>query len=506
MSEAIPVQASTDGGGYGLRSRIGLLTGPIVFLVMLASPPPVGMTPEAWRTAAVAILMAVWWITEAVPIPATALVPLALLPVLGVVRVNAAAAPYANPVIFLFMGGFMIAQAMQRWGLHRRIALRIIRLVGSKPRSLVGGFMLAAAFLSMWISNTATAVMMLPIAVSVTEMSLGRGHEAVPPREAQHFATALMLGIAYAASIGGTATLIGTPPNAMMAGFMQEAFGVEVGFARWLLVGIPMVLVMLPVAWWVLTRVAFPVGSYEATGSRALIRDEVARLGPMSRGEALTGTVFVLTALAWIVRPALNRVVPGLSDAGIAVGGGLLLFVLPVSLREGRFALDWPSAARLPWGVLVLFGGGLSLASAISDTGLAQWIGDSMGVMGGLPILLVMLVITLVVIFLTELTSNTATAATFLPIVASFAIGLGENPLFLVVPAVLAASCAFMLPVATPPNAIVYGSGAVTIPQMSRAGLILNLLFAAVIPLIGYGLVILVFGGRIGVLPPWAVP
>ncbi|HEV2147675.1 MAG TPA: DASS family sodium-coupled anion symporter [Longimicrobiaceae bacterium] len=467
------------------RRRIGLPLGPAALLAVLLLPPPAGMEPAAWRTAGVGILMAVWWMSEAVPIPATALLPLLLFPLLGVAGIDAAAAPYANPVIFLFLGGFMLAQAMQKWGLHRRVALEVIRAVGTRPASLVAGFMAAAALLSMWVSNTATAVMMLPIGVSVVEL-VCRREGGGDGRDEANFAAALMLGIAYACSIGGLGTLIGTPPNALLAGFMRETYGVEIGFGRWMLLGVPLVLVGLPLTWALLVRWAHPFRIPEVPGGAEMIRRELRALGPPSRGEAAVAAVFFLAAASWIFRPLLERVLPGLSDAGIAVAAALLLFALPVHPGRGEFALDWEWARRIPWEVLLLFGGGLSLAGAIARTGLAGWIGAALSALDALPTVTVVAVVATVVIFLTELTSNTATAAAFLPVVASLAGGIGEDPLLFAVPAALAASCAFMMPVATPPNAIVYGSGAVTVPQMARAGFLLNLAFVVLVTLWGW--------------------
>jgi solute carrier family 13 (sodium-dependent dicarboxylate transporter), member 2/3/5 len=478
---------------YGARQRIGLLLGPLILTAVLLVPPPAGMSPEGWRTAGVGLLMATWWISEAIPIPATALLPLALFPALGVGTIDAAATPYANPIIFLFLGGFMLAQAMQRWELHRRIALLVIRAVGTSPMRLVGGFMVAAAFLSMWVSNTATAVMMLPIGLSVVHLVVDDPETGLPQPGGSDFAVSLMLGIAYACSIGGLGTLIGTPPNALLAGFMAETYGVEIGFGRWMLVGVPLVLVGLPLTWWLLTRWIHPVRLREIPGGREAIELQLRRMGRPSRGERLVALVFVLTATAWITRPLLEGWIPGLSDAGIAIASAVVLFLLPVSLRDGQFALNWSWAQRLPWEVLILFGGGLSLAAAITRTGLADWIGASLGGVAALPLLAVLVIVCLVMVFLTELTSNTATAAAFLPVLASLAVGIGADPLLLTVPAALAASCAFMMPVATPPNAIVYGSGFVTIPQMARAGLGLNLIFIVLLSVTGYLLVLRVF-------------
>jgi len=464
--------------GPSRRARIGLIAGPVLFAAALLAPPPAGLTPAGWRAAAVGLFMAAWWVTEAIPIAATALLPLVLFPLLGILPLDATAAPYANPVIFLFLGGFLIAAGLQRCGLHRRLALAIIRLGGATPRRLIGSFMAATAFLSMWVSNTATVAMLLPMALSILDLADEQAAQGRGPGE--HFAPALLLGLAYAASIGGLGTLIGTPPNALLAGFMAESYGVHIGFVEWMALGVPLVAVALPLAWLLLTRVLHPVSDTPLAGGADALRAQAASLGPLSRAEWTVGTITALTAAAWVLRPILARFVPGLSDAGIAVGGGLLLFVAPVATGGGR-ALTWEAAEELPWGVLVLFGGGLSLAHAIQTTRLAEWIGGAMMPLGGWPVVGVVAAVTTVIVFLTELTSNTATAAAFLPIVASLAGAIGAAPLMLAVPTALAASCAFMLPVATPPNAIVFGSRRLTIPQMARAGFLLNLMMIVLV-------------------------
>lgn len=474
------------------RQHAGLFLGPALLAVMLLLPAPPSMSLPAWRTAAAAVLMAVWWVSEALPLPATALLPLVLFPVLGILPIGRAVTPYANPVIFLFMGGFIMARALECSGLHRRIALAIIMRVGPRPVNLILGFMLATAFLSMWVSNTATVVMMLPMALSV--VFLLEQAPQVEETEIRHFSVALLLGVAYAASIGGLGTLIGTPPNALLAGFMAENYHVEIGFVQWMLVGVPLVVVALPLTWYLLVRVVFPVRLKEVQGGRSAIQAEVRAQGRLSRHELSVGLLVLAVALAWVFRPFLGRLIPGLSDAGIAMAGAVGLFLLPVDWREGRFALSWKQAAQLPWGVLILFGGGLSLAEAIQFNGLSKWIGSALSGVQVLPPLLVTVIVTAVVVFLTELTSNTATAAAFLPLVASLAVGAGADPLLLVVPATLAASCAFMMPVATPPNAIVYGSERVSIQQMVRAGLWLNFLFIILINILLFGLAVHVFG------------
>jgi len=489
---------------------VGLLCGPAAGgVVYLAIPGVVegsggGLAQPGRAVAAVATLMAVLWITEALPIAATALIPIALVPLLtgGTITVKAAAAPYADDLIFLFMGGFMLALAMQQWGLHRRIALRTILLVGTRPASLVGGFMLASAFLSLWVSNTATVVMMMPIGVSVIELvrrELRERNDPALPAEGEPFpfAICLLLGMAYAASIGGMGTLIGTPPNLLLAAYLKEEFGIEITFVRWMAVGLPLVMVFLPLTWLLLTKVVFPIRLKAIPGEAELIRGELARQGPMSRGEWAVLVVFLLTAILWMTRPLLvklslsgHRPLAGLSDAGIAIAAAVVMFALPIDPKNGVFLLAWRQARQIPWGILILFGGGLSLASAVKSTGVAEFIGHGVSGLHGLPVPLLMLVITAAIVFLTELTSNTATTATFLPILGAVAVGLDISPVLLVVPMTLAASCAFMMPVATPPNAIVFGSGELTIPQMCKAGLWLNLIAIGLIMALMYGLAV----------------
>lgn len=483
------------------RQRLGLVLGPLVFLSFWLGPKPAALPTEAWHAGAVSLWMAVWWITEALPIPATALLPIVLFPVLGVRSIGEATAPYAHPIIFLFMGGFLLAQAMQRWRLHRRLALHIIRRIGTRPARLVLGFLLAGAFLSLWVSNTATALMMLPIALSVLELLEERG--AVQPT-LRTFEAALVLSIAYGCNIGGMGTLIGTPPNALLAGFLSETYGYELSFATWLPLGLPIVTIGLLLTYLLLIFVLFPEGRRLQVEARGLIQAELAALGPVQPAERRVAWVFAVTALLWIVRPLLSQWVPGLSDAGIAIGAALVLFLLPAG--QGRRLLDWESARHLPWGILLLFGGGLSMADAITDTGLARWIGQQVGGLAGWPPLLIVLLATGTIVFLTEITSNTAVAAAFLPVLASAAVGLGQNPLLLAVPATLGASCAFMLPVATPPNAVVYSTGRITMTEMARAGFWLNLLFILLLTGLAFLLLPLTLSVEVGRLPTWAQP
>ncbi len=484
---------------YRPAQRLGLVLGGALFLLLLALPAPGGLSDEGWRTAAVALLMATWWMTEAIPIPATAILPLGLFPMLGVLDAPSASAPYANELIFLFMGGFFLAVTMEKWGLHKRIALRIMAFVGTSPDRLILGFMLATAFLSMWISNTATTAMMLPIGLAVGEMFRPAGH-----RGPYRFGIALMLGVAYAASIGGVSTLIGTPPNAVLAGAASEILGYQIGFMQWMGVGLPLSLVMLPLTWVMLTRFLYPPGELAGDASDVIERERRS-LGAPSRGEKVTAVVFALTALAWVLRsektlgdvtiPGLQTLSPLLRDSTIAMTAAAVLFMLPVDWKKGEFALDWRTAQRIPWGVLVLFGGGLSLARAMDQSGLAAWIGNAVGSLQAVPAIVITVAVAALVVFLTELTSNVATTSMAMPVMAGAALGLGLEPLSLMTTAALAASMAFMLPVATPPNAIVFGSGYITIPQMSRAGLWLNLCAIAVISALG-SLLIPLFLGR----------
>ena len=478
----------TSSGLHRRVAWIGLVAGPLgavaVYAVVPDAAEGAGLGHAGRATLGLMVWMAAWWLTEAIDVAATALLPVAVLPLLTsgtfdtpAAAVTAAASPYAHPLIGLFMGGFMVALAMERWGLHRRIALVTLRFVGTRPVNMIGGFMAVTAMMSMWVSNTATTAMMLPIAISVAGIVAG---EAADGRERRrNFALCLMLGIAYAASIGGIGTLIGTPPNLLLAAFVESSGGREITFVRWLGVGLPLVVVFLPATWLLLTRVIFPVDPEPIEGGPELVRREHAKLGPMTRGEWATLVVFTTMALAWITRPVLVARIPplaGLTDAGIAMAAALVLFVIPVDPGQRTFVMNWEWAKRLPWGILILFGGGLSLADAVSRHGVADYLGGFTGSLDALPAWLIVVAVTTGVIFLTELTSNTATTAALLPILAGVAPSLGLDPLLLLVPAAIAASCAFMMPVATPPNAIVFGSGHVTIPQMCRAGLWLNVL------------------------------
>jgi len=488
--------ATTQPAGYGLRQKSGLVIAPLLILAALIFPAPAGLTVEGWRTAGIALAMAAFWISEAIPIPATALLPIVLFPIAGVAGIKDAAAPYANPLIFLFMGGFLIALAMQKWNLHLRVALGIVRVMGSGPRAIVAGFLLATSAVSMWVSNTATALMIYPIALSVIAL-LGREEGTAD------FQTALLLAVAYGSSIGGLATLIGTPPNALLAGFMSETYGYHIGFAQWMMLGLPLTLLSLPFVYWILTRWSAKVPAHGLPGAPEIIRGELAKLGRFSRGETAVASVFAITVTLWVFQPLLAKPFPFLSDTVIAMLGGLALFLVPLDWKNGVFVMDWQATREMPWDVLILFGGGLSLAAAVEKTGLAKFLGELVARMNGADILIVVAVTMVAILALTELTSNTATAAAFLPIVAALAVGMRENPLLLAVPAALASSCAFMLPVATPPNAVVFSGGRLPLIRMVKAGLWVEILFLVLIWVAMFTLGRFVFAIQPGRLPPW---
>jgi sodium-dependent dicarboxylate transporter 2/3/5 len=488
-----------------LAARIGLLAGPLLALLVFFVLPSGdgGLSHAARACGSGATLMAVWWMTEALPLEATALLPLVLLPLTGIYPPEAAfkraAAPYADPAIFLFLGGFMIALAIERWGLHRRIALLTLLAVGTSPSRLVGGFLLATALISMWMSNTATAVMMLPIGLAVIDLLSHRlGAENQPnsagSKDVANLATSILLAIAYSASLGGFVTLVGTPPNIYFAGYMRNQ-GLPIDFWRWMLFATPLSLIYLFSAWLLITRWLFPVQIKLIPGGRELIQNEFQKLGPVSRGEWIVLIVFTCTAACWMARGALTQwawfvarvpIIQSIDDSLVAMAGAIALFLIPVDPARHVFALDWKTAVKLPWGVLLLFGGGLSLAAAMTDSGLARWIGQQVGVLASLPTYWQITLIVALIVFSGELTSNLAAVVALLPILFEVAKGLELDPLLLCVPAVIAASCGFMLPVATPPNAIVFGSGHIRLGQMVRAGLALDLVAVVLIPLFTY--------------------
>ena len=497
---------------YTRRQLTGLWLGPFLFLLIIFLPSPSGMAPEAQKMAAIALLMATWWICESIPIPATSLLPIALFPIFGIMHTKAATAPYASHLIFLFMGGFIIALAMQRWDFHRRIAMNIVRVVGFSPGRLIFGFMFATAFLSAFVSNTATTVMMLPIGLAIIAHVIAEGKkeglDAVVDFHPDKFAFGqnLMLGIAYAASIGGVATLIGTPPNTVLAGYLQKSYGYEITFSSWMMVGVPLALIMLPLCWFWLTKVINPMKLKRVPGGKELIDRELKKMGAMNTGERWTALIFSATALSWIFRKDLASLFPNpafITDATIAMTGAILLFIIPVNLKKNEFVMNWHWATKMPWGVLILFGGGLSMAQGFKVTGLASWIGSQVGLLQDAPVLVLVIAVATLIIFLTELTSNTATTAMVMPILSAVAIGLGQNPLLLLVPAAIAASCAFMLPVATPPNAIVFASGYITIPTMAKSGFGLNIIGIVITVIVTYCFVLPTFDITLNQLPDW---
>jgi len=466
-----------------------IFLGPLLFIVLLLMPRPAGVTPEGQATLAMASWMAAWWLTVAVPLAVTALLPLVLIPALGISGPTDAAAPFANPVIFLFMGGFFIAAAMRRWSLHRRIALAVLAATGTSPRRLVAGFMLACAFLSMWMSNTAATLMMMPIGVAV--LSLVYADDKNP--DMRGMGSALMLGIAYAGSIGGVATLIGTPPNAVLAAMADELLHVDISFARWMVLALPVSIVMLFACWALLCLVLFRLPARPLAGVAEVIGTEQKKLGRWHPAERVTAIVFAAAAAAWILRapkqiggftiPGLQSLWPQIGDSTIAIAAALLLFVWPVRDREGQrtTVLDWAYARSIPWDILVLFGGGLSLASAFQSTGLTAWLGGELAVLAGLPDILIIAAVAASFVFVTEITSNTATATLGLPVMAGLGASIGVEPLALMAAAAMGSSMAFMLPVATPPNAIVYGTGYIEPAEMRRAGFWLNIVGIIVI-------------------------
>jgi sodium-dependent dicarboxylate transporter 2/3/5 len=480
--------------------RIGLIAGPILAaLAYYWLPPHYSTGPGEWveftqagrATLGLMVWMATWWLTEAVDIEVTALLPIVAFPLFGIAPLAKVLPPYAADVIFLFMGGFIIGLAIERWGLDRRIAFSVLRLVGARPGAIVGGFMVVTAFLSMWVSNTATAAMMVPIALSVIDLVLrsrtgaglkesgGIPQDRIPER---NFATGLLLCVAYSASIGGIATIIGSPPNGIAVRYIEQTFNKQVSFFDWLLIGGPFTLIFLPIAWLMVTRVLFRADIGEIEGGRKHFHEEYRKLGPLSRGEKTVLAVFGLVAFLWIFSPLLKPLVvagikplAGLSDAVIAMLGAMALFLIPVDRTKGIRAMDWATAVKLPWGVLMLFGGGLTLATAVEANGVSEFIGNASRGMSGLHPLFLLLAITAMTVFLSELTSNTAQVATMVPVLAAMSPVLGMNPYVLIIACTLGASSAYMMPVGTPPNAIVFGTGLVRMPQMMKAGVWLNL-------------------------------
>jgi len=472
--------------GFSIRQKVGLLLGPLVFVLILILPTAESLSVEAQHVIAVTVLMAIFWMTEAIPIAATALIPIALFPLLGVMPTSKVTSAYGNHLIYLFLGGFLIAVAIEKWHLHKRIALQTVLLIGVTPQRIILGFMVATAFLSCWISNTATAMLMVTIAMAVLNQ-LAVANKLIDESgdiKQTNFGLALMLGIAYAASIGGVATLIGTPPNAILAGVVEKELGYTIGFAEWMMFGAPLSLIMLAITWFYLTRWIYTNDVAALPGGKQAIQSALKELGNMSSAEKRVLAVFLFVVAAWLFRGLLDfEFLKEVTDSSVAIFGALLLFVIPANLKKGEFLLDWKTAVRIPWDIILLFGGGFALAAGFSSTGLTTWLGGELTVLHGADTLLIVLAVVLMVVLLTEVTSNTATASLLLPVMAGFAMAADVAVLTMMVGVALAASFAFMLPVATPPNAIVFSSRQVTIPQMAKAGLLLNIIGAGVITL-----------------------
>lgn len=466
------------------RKTVALLMGPLSFMLCYFFAPPKGMPENAYLMLGITIWIAIWWVSEAVPIAVTSLLPIVLFPISGILEVGATTSAYGDKYVFLYLGGFLVAIAIEKWNLHKRIALHIISLIGTNIYRIILGFMVATAFLSMWISNTATAVMMLPMGMSI--VSVLKDNPTTDENENSIFGKTLMLSIAYAASIGGIATLIGTPPNLVFAGFVQKTYGIEISFGQWIQFGLPISIILLVIAWYYLTRVAYQFKQIEFPGGKEEINRLLAQIGSMKNEEKAVLFVFILTAFCWITRSfLLQKLIPGIDDTAIAIGAAILLFIIP-SNKKGNSLLVWEDAIKIPWGIILLFGGGMALATGFQTTGLAVWLGNQMGLLEGISLFALVFLIVAAVNFLTEVTSNLATTAMLMPILGPIALNLEVNPFLLMVATTVAASCAFMLPVATPPNAVVFGSGYLKISDMIKSGFWLNIISILLLTLMVY--------------------
>ena len=480
---------------YTKVQLIGLLLGPLLFVLTLLFLQTDGLDQNGIFVVAAALWIATWWVTEAIPIPATSLLPLVLFPMGGIMTNQDTASFYGDDIVFLFLGGFLLAVAMEKWNLHTRIALSIIKAIGTTTATILLGFMISTALLSMFVSNTAAVMIMIPIGLAIIKEAHSLSTPSVQD-DVKIFEKSLVLAIGYAGTIGGLGTLIGTPPLIILAGQMKQIFDVEMNFAQWMLVGVPVVIVMLGLAWAYMNFFQFKHGMKQLPGGRKIIVDELDKLGKITKEEKWVLAVFILAAALWILRGfffdqfAFTEL---LGDGSIAMLAAVLLFIIPSKKQNGR-VLDWGVAKDLPWGVLLLFGGGLALAGAIVETGVDQWIGEMLSGVGGMPLLLMIAIVALLILFLTEFTSNTATATMILPVLAGLSIALDVHPLALMIPAAMAANCAFMLPVGTPPNAIVFGTGKVSIGEMMKAGFGLNVIAALIIIFVVYLWVPVVYG------------
>ncbi len=464
--------------------NFGLILGPLMFFIILLFFHPSGLNDQSNAVLAATVWIAIWWIFEALPIAVTALLPIVLFPIAGGMDLAQTTACYGHKLIFLIMGGFIIAIAIEKWNLHKRIALKIIYFIGTDVRKIILGFMVATAFLSMWISNTATAVMMLPIGVVIIKQL--KDNPNTDENENNIFGKALMLAIAYSASIGGIATLIGTPPNLVMAGIVSQVYGYEISFLEWIVFGLPVSMLLLAICWVYLTRYAFTFKQDKFPGGREEILKLKNELGVISYEQKIVGLVFISVGFCWITRSfLLEKIFPALDDAIIAIIFAMILFIINAKSKNDKI-LEWKEAVKMPWGILLLFGGGMSLAKAFDVSGLAIWIGNQITAFGNFDLFLFLILLVTAINFLTEVTSNVATTAMLLPVIAPIALELDIHPFIMMTAAAVAASCAFMLPVATPPNAIVFGSGYLRIPDMVKKGFLLNIISILIIVLMVY--------------------
>ncbi len=467
------------------KKAVGLILGPLLFAIIILFYHPQGLNDQANAVLACTLWIAIWWILECIPIAITSMLPIILFPLTGALSMAETTISFGHRYIFLYIGGFILAIAIEKWNLHKRIALNIINIIGTNVKSIILGFMVATAFMSMWITNTATAVMMLPVGMAIITQL--RDNPDTIENENLIFGKSLMLAIAYSASIGGIATLIGTPPNLVLAGIVQEQYGIEITFSKWIMVGFPLSTILLFICWRYLTQYAFTFKQKAFPGGKAEIRKQLVQLGKITYEEKVTLIVFLSTAFAWISRSFfINKFFPAVDDTIIAMIAGVVLFIIPAGKEKKRALIKWKEAIKLPWGILLLFGGGLALAEGFKTSGLAEWIGGQMTLLEGASLIILLLILATLVNFLTEITSNLATTAMLLPVLAPLSMAIDIHPFILMVAATIAASCAFMLPVATPPNAVVFGSGYLKIIDMVKAGFWMNILSILILSLIVY--------------------
>ncbi len=500
------------------RRILGFSLGIGAMLYFLLSSPPEGLSTNAWYTIGVTCMMGAWWMLEAIPISATAFLPLVMFPLLGIQTATEVAPAYAGDLIFLFMGGFVIAIAMEMWNLHRRVSLNILKIAGANPGMLVLGFMIATGFLSAWMSNTACATMMMPIGMAIISLlNNGKDPKDSTDDTSRKFGICIMLGIAFSASIGGLMTPIGTPPNAVLVGQMSKIAGIDVGFGQFMLIGVPIAVILMAITWLLLIKVFFPVKGVNLEQAVSVVDEELEKLGPLSRGEAMVMFIFVVTAATWMLRGQITEMIGTINVAGtemkagrvirdstIAMTAATIMFVTPVNLKEGKFLVDSTVFKKIPWDVLVLVGGGLALGAALNSSGVSQYVAANMEAVSSLSTIMIIAVCSTIVMLITQLASNTATANTFIPLGISIAVGVGQHPLMIAVPMAIGAGLAFSLPVSTPPNAIVFGSGLIRIPDMFKVGILSNFIGIAIAIVVMYLVMPIAFGVKQGEMP--AVP